>query len=107
MRNSYQFPVEVTVGVDPAIGGPSAGLMFSLGIYDTLTEGSMTGGEAIAGTGTIGPDGAVGPIGGIDQKIAGARDDGAEPLPGSGRQLRRRLRVPPWRHAPGESSHDE
>ena len=72
MRNSYQFPVEVTVGVDPAIGGPSAGLMFSLGIYDTLTEGSMTGGEVVAGTGTIGPDGAVGPIGGIDQKIAGA-----------------------------------
>lgn len=77
MRNSYQFPVEVSVGVDPAIGGPSAGLMFSLGIYDTLTEGSMTGGGAVAGTGTIAADGAVGPIGGIDQKIAGARDDGA------------------------------
>ncbi|MEJ7794556.1 MAG: PDZ domain-containing protein, partial [Nocardioides sp.] len=50
MRNSYQFPVQVTVGVDPAIGGPSAGLMFSLAIYDTLTEGSMTGGESVAGT---------------------------------------------------------
>lgn len=78
MRNSYQFPVDVTVGVDPNIGGPSAGLMFSLGIYDTLTEGSMTGGGSIAGTGTIAADGAVGPIGGIDQKIAGARGDGAE-----------------------------
>lgn len=77
MRNSYHFPFEVDVGVDPAIGGPSAGLMFSLAIYDTLTEGSMTGGESVAGTGTIAPDGAVGPIGGIDQKIAGARDDGA------------------------------
>ena len=77
MRNSYQFPVQVNVGVDPAIGGPSAGLMFSLAIYDTLTEGSMTGGESVAGTGTIAADGAVGPIGGIDQKIAGAREDGA------------------------------
>lgn len=78
MRNSYQFPVEVTVDVDPAIGGPSAGLMFSLGIYDTLTEESLTGGGAVAGTGTVAADGAVGPIGGIDQKIAGARADGAE-----------------------------
>jgi len=77
MRNSYQFPVQIDVGVDPAIGGPSAGLMFSLAIYDTLTEGSMTGGESVAGTGTIAADGAVGPIGGIDQKIAGAREDGA------------------------------
>jgi PDZ domain-containing protein len=78
MRDSFQFPVEVEVGVDPQIGGPSAGLMFSLGIYDTLTEGSLTGGESVAGTGTITPDGEVGPIGGIDQKIAGARDDGAK-----------------------------
>ncbi|MGZ5403805.1 MAG: YlbL family protein [Nocardioides sp.] len=78
MRNDYEFPVEVTVGVDPAIGGPSAGLMFSLAIYDTLTEGSMTGGASVAGTGTITSDGRVGAIGGIDQKIAGAREDGAE-----------------------------
>ncbi len=76
MRNSYHFPVEVEVGVDPSIGGPSAGLMFSLAIYDTLTEGSLTGGGSVAGTGTIAADGSVGPIGGIDQKIAGARDDG-------------------------------
>ena len=78
MRDSFQFPVDVSVGIDPQIGGPSAGLMFSLGIYDTLTEGSMTGGETVAGTGTVSPDGQVGPIGGIDQQIAGARDDGAE-----------------------------
>ncbi len=78
MRDSFRFPFDVTVGVDPAIGGPSAGLMFSLGIYDTLTEGSMTGGDVVAGTGTVTPDGTVGPIGGIDQKIAGAREDGAQ-----------------------------
>ena len=72
------FPVDVTIGIDPAIGGPSAGLMFSLGIYDTLTEGSLTDGRTIAGTGTIDAAGNVGPIGGIQQKIAGARDAGAE-----------------------------
>ncbi|MBA2953839.1 PDZ domain-containing protein [Nocardioides sp. MAH-18] len=72
------FPVDVTIGIDPAIGGPSAGLMFSLGIYDTLTPGSLTGGEAVAGTGTIDASGNVGPIGGIQQKIVGAREDGAQ-----------------------------
>ena len=72
------LPVEVTINIDEGIGGPSAGLMFSLGIYDTLTPGSMTGGAAIAGTGTLDSSGAVGPIGGIQQKIVGARDAGAE-----------------------------
>jgi Lon-like protease len=75
---SYRFPFQVTVGIDDQIGGPSAGLMFSLGIYDTLTPGSLTDGEVIAGTGTIAPSGKVGPIGGIQQKIAAARDQGAE-----------------------------
>jgi PDZ domain-containing protein len=52
--------------------------MFSLGIYDTLTKGSLTDGRTIAGTGTIDAAGVVGPIGGIQQKIVGARDAGAE-----------------------------
>lgn len=73
----YVFPFDVRVNIDPDIGGPSAGLMFSLAIYDTLTPGSLTGGEVVAGTGEIAADGTVGPIGGIQQKIAGARDDGA------------------------------
>ncbi|QBR91882.1 YlbL family protein [Nocardioides euryhalodurans] len=77
MTTDFDFPFDVEVGIDPDIGGPSAGLMFSLAIYDTLTEGSLTGGEIVAGTGTIQPDGSVGPIGGVDQKIAAARDDGA------------------------------
>lgn len=74
---SYRFPFQVSVGIDDQIGGPSAGLMFSLGIYDTLTPGSLTDGEVIAGTGTIAPNGKVGPIGGIQQKIAAARETGA------------------------------
>lgn len=74
----YRYPFQVSVNIDPNIGGPSAGLMFSLAIYDTLTPGSLTGGKVIAGTGTIDLDGNVGPIGGIQQKIAGAERDGAE-----------------------------
>ncbi|MFI6711862.1 PDZ domain-containing protein [Nonomuraea sp. NPDC050478] len=76
MRATYKFPFEVDINVGE-VGGPSAGLMFSLGIVDKLTEGPMTGGKQIAGTGTIKPDGTVGPIGGIPQKLVGARDAGA------------------------------
>lgn len=74
----YEFPFDVHVNIAENIGGPSAGLMFSLSIYDTLTPGSLTDGRIVAGTGTIDPDGQVGPIGGIQQKIASARDAGAE-----------------------------
>lgn len=74
----YQFPFSISVNINPDIGGPSAGLMFSLAIFDTLTPGSMTDGHNVAGTGEILPDGSVGPIGGIQQKIVTARDDGVE-----------------------------
>lgn len=73
----YKMPFTVKVNVAENIGGPSAGLLFALSIYDTLTPGSLTGGRRIAGTGTITPEGAVGPIGGIQQKVAGARRAGA------------------------------
>ncbi len=76
--NGFDFPFQVHVNIDPDVGGPSAGLMFSLAIFDTLTPGSLTGDAAVAGTGTMSEDGSVGPIGGIQQKIVGARDDGAE-----------------------------
>ena len=72
----FKFPFTVNVNVGD-VGGPSAGLMFSLGIYDKLTPGELTGGKSIAGTGTITTDGTVGPIGGIQQKMVGARDAGA------------------------------
>ncbi|HVK28803.1 MAG TPA: S16 family serine protease [Nocardioides sp.] len=74
----YEFPFDVKLRVDPTVGGPSAGLMFSLAIYDTLTPGSMTDGATVAGTGELLPDGTVGPIGGIAQKIAGAQEAGAQ-----------------------------
>ncbi len=77
--------VEVTDVVLPAnvdyvvegIGGPSAGGMFTLAIYDAVTEGSLGGDATIAGTGAIAWDGEIDPIGGIRHKINGARDAGA------------------------------
>lgn len=68
------FPISFTL---EDIGGPSAGLMFATGIVDKLTPDNLTAGQYIAGTGTIDPDGTVGPIGGIRQKLAGARAAGA------------------------------
>ena len=59
------------------VGGPSAGLMFALGIVDKLTPGSLTGGAFVAGTGEIDDNGKVGPIGGITQKMIAARRAGA------------------------------
>jgi PDZ domain-containing protein len=72
-----QPPFQVDIDLGQQIGGPSAGLMFSLGIYDKLTPDSLTGGMHIAGTGTIDAAGQVGEIGGIQQKIAGAVNAGA------------------------------
>jgi PDZ domain-containing protein len=73
----YDFPIEVRIQLEN-VGGPSAGMMFALGVYDKLTRGELTGGEHIAGTGTIGGGGQVGAIGGIVQKMYGARDAGAD-----------------------------
>ncbi|MFE7830225.1 YlbL family protein [Streptomyces nigrescens] len=71
----FPFPIDVKLA---DVGGPSAGLMFALGIVDKLTPGDMTGGKFVAGTGTIDDKGKVGPIGGISMKTVGARDKGAE-----------------------------
>ncbi|WJY96981.1 YlbL family protein [Corynebacterium fournieri] len=60
------------------IGGPSAGMMFSLAVIDKLTPGALNGGKFVAGTGTINEDGEVGPIGGIEHKLRAAEDEGAE-----------------------------
>ncbi|MFC4140345.1 MULTISPECIES: PDZ domain-containing protein [unclassified Microbacterium] len=76
LTTAYDFPIDVTIQLDN-VGGPSAGMMFALGIIDTLTPGKLNGGENVAGTGTIEADGTVGPIGGIRQKLYGARDAGA------------------------------
>jgi len=71
------LPFSVTFNSD-GIGGPSAGLMWTLGLSDLLIPGDLTGGRTIAGTGTIALDGSVGPIGGIAQKVVAAERAGAK-----------------------------
>jgi PDZ domain-containing protein len=77
LQLKLKIPFKVKFQLSDNIGGPSAGMMFALSLYDLLTPGSLTGGTSIAGTGTIDPDGVVGPIGGIGQKLVGAQNDGA------------------------------
>ncbi|QLH24009.1 PDZ domain-containing protein [Streptomyces sp. Rer75] len=73
----YTFPFKIDIKLAD-VGGPSAGLMFALGIVDRVSkEGDLTGGKFIAGTGTIDDKGVVGPIGGIEMKTIGAREAGA------------------------------
>jgi Lon-like protease len=76
VQEQYKFPFTVKFSVGD-IGGPSAGMMFALGIIDKLTPDNLTGGKFIAGTGEITASGRVQPIGGIQQKMVGARDAGA------------------------------
>jgi len=73
----HTFPFTIDIKLAD-VGGPSAGLMFALGIADKLTPGDLTGGKFVAGTGTIDDEGKVGPIGGIEMKTVGARDKGAK-----------------------------
>ena len=77
VRSNYDFPFEVDIQLEN-VGGRSAGMMFALGIIDKLTPDALTGGENIAGTGTISAAGEVGRIGGIRQKMYGALDAGAD-----------------------------
>lgn len=80
LRSAIDLPVEVSIDAG-VIGGPSAGLMFALGVIDLLGEEDLTGGSVVAGTGTITVDGEVGPVGGIRQKLVAAstRDGTADP----------------------------
>ncbi|MFN2489829.1 MAG: PDZ domain-containing protein [Actinomycetota bacterium] len=76
---NYRFDPGVEVDFETGrVAGPSAGLMFTLALFDRLTPEDLTGGRRIAGTGTIDCDGGVGPIGGIEQKVAGAEAEGAQ-----------------------------
>ena len=69
-RNArFDFPVDVDIATD-SIGGPSAGLAFTLQVLDALSEGDLTGGRRVAATGSIGLDGSVGHVGGVAQKAA-------------------------------------
>lgn len=77
MTSAAADGVEVEYNLED-IGGPSAGMMFSLAVVDKLSPGALNGGKFVAGTGTIEEDGAVGPIGGIVHKVAAAEELGAD-----------------------------
>ncbi len=74
----YSYDPDISFDLGDRIGGPSAGLVFALAIYDKITPGELVAGRHIAGTGTINPDGTVGPIGGLQEKITAADSAGAE-----------------------------
>ncbi|HYA44297.1 MAG TPA: PDZ domain-containing protein, partial [Acidimicrobiales bacterium] len=74
-RPELPFPVAVNAG---QIGGPSAGLAFTLGILDALSGGELTGGHVLAATGTIDPEGDVGDVGGVQEKTVAVRQAGAQ-----------------------------
>ncbi|MFT4215677.1 MAG: PDZ domain-containing protein [Micropruina sp.] len=73
----YSYAPRVAFRISPDIGGPSAGLIFALAVYDMVAPGDLLAGRSVAGTGTIAGDGTVGSIGGIQEKIAGAETAGA------------------------------
>jgi len=73
----YTLPFDIRINLGDDIGGPSAGTVFALAVYDRLTPGSLIGGMDVAGTGSILADGSVQAIGGIQQKIVGAERAGA------------------------------
>jgi PDZ domain-containing protein len=76
VKTVQPHPFELTIKLDK-IGGPSAGMMFALGIIDKIKPEDLTNGFVVAGTGTIDDEGNVGPIGGVTQKLYGAKDAGA------------------------------
>jgi len=79
--STYLFDVRMPFPVDVEsdnVGGPSAGFMFALGILDAVTDGDLTRGYYVAGTGTIGQDGVVGAVGGAAEKALAAEQDGAQ-----------------------------
>jgi PDZ domain-containing secreted protein len=76
--NNINMPFPVKIVHQKTDGGPSAGLMFTLGVYDILSQQDLTGGRKIAGTGTIDLNGNVGPVGGVEQKVVAAEHAGAQ-----------------------------
>lgn len=78
LDTGYQYAPTVTFGIPASITGPSAGLVLSLGVYETIASTDLLGDLDVAGTGEISPDGTVGAIGGIHQKIAGAQRSGSK-----------------------------
>lgn len=80
LTTEVDLPVDVRIDAG-VIGGPSAGLMFSLSIMELLEPDDLTGGAIVAGTGTVDRDGTVGPVGGVRQKVLAATARSGEHRP--------------------------
>lgn len=74
----YLYEPQVLLSIDSTVGGPSAGLMVALGVYERLTPGDLLAGHRVAGSGTVTADGVVGPVGGILEKLAAAQRVGVQ-----------------------------
>jgi PDZ domain-containing protein len=77
LATGYRYDPEISFDLGQQIGGPSAGLVFALAIYDKITNGPLLAGRHVAGTGTITPNGDVQSIGGVQEKISAAEKAGA------------------------------
>jgi PDZ domain-containing protein len=77
VTTKFELPLDVSID-SGEVGGPSAGLAFTLALLDELTPGDLTGGAKVAATGTISLDGRVGAIGGLPQKAVAVRNAGAK-----------------------------
>ena len=97
--STVDLPFDVSID-SGAVGGPSAGLAFTLALIDELTEGELTGGRDIAVTGTIDLEGNVGPIGGLEQKVSAVHQNGVEVFIVPSRQFE--LQAPSEGEQPGE-----
>jgi PDZ domain-containing protein len=87
LRTTFDLPTKVSIDAGD-VGGPSAGMMFSLAIYDKLTPGALTGGAQIAGTGTINSAGRLGRSA-ASSRSCGSQEGWSRVVPGAGGQLRR------------------
>ena len=76
LDTGFLYAPQVQFGVDQNVTGPSAGLIFALGLYDRITEGTLIDETVVAGTGEIDPNGRVSRIGAVREKIMGAQRDG-------------------------------
>ena len=93
-RLKVKTPVKITANME-AIGGPSAGLMMTLQMYEQLGKHNLLQGRKVGGTGTIAPDGSVGEIGGVDKKVVSCARSGCQ------------IFFAPQEHYPGEESNYE
>ncbi len=105
--DELRLPFEIRLTGNTRIGGPSAGLMIGLTVYDLLADEDLVGGRVVVGTGTLDADGSVGAVGGVPEKIRAASTHGADVILVPAAQLEQARSVPTDIPIVGVSSLDE